>query len=154
MAERVRPRVLALVVALAGSVLAVAAAAAPAARLPTVLTQIGPGSTFAVRPAQIIFTGDGSGILGGFRPGGPNHHFGRLTWTRWSRREADGHGAVWLDDCEPNCAQGTFHAFAVKVRALDPRHGHFTVLTLRYTFAGKRVVDRRTLLRHGSSYSY
>ena len=134
--------------------LAGGAPVADAATVPTVLTQIGRGSTFAVRPAQIIYTGDGSGILGGFAAGGPNRHFGRLTWTRWTRHEAAAHGAVWLDDCEPNCAEGTFHPYAVTVRALDPRRGHFTVLTLRYTFAGKRVVDRRTLLRHGASYSY
>lgn len=127
---------------------------ASAAALPGVLTQIGHGPPFAVRPAQIIYTGDGSGILGGFSGKGPLPHFGRLSWTLWNQHEALGHGAVWLDDCEPNCAQGTFHPYAAKVHAFGPQQGHFTRLTLRYTFEGKETIDRRVVIRHGSSYSY
>lgn len=142
------------IAALAAWFAIVLAGSASAAALPGVLTQIGRGPTFAVRPAQIIYTGDGSGVLGGFSGGGPNPRFGRLRWTIWNHRQAVGHGAVWLDDCEPNCAEGTFHPYAVGVRAFDPEHGHFTRLTLRYNYHGKAIVDRRSVRRYGSSYSY
>ena len=127
---------------------------AGAAALPGVLTQIGHGPPFAVRPAQIIYTGDGSGILGGFSGKGPNPHFGRLSWTVWNQHQAVGHGAVWLDDCEPNCAQGTFHPYSVRVHAYDVQRGHFVHLTLRYIYEQKEIVDRRVVVRHGSVYSY
>jgi hypothetical protein len=133
---------------------ALSPASASAARLPTLLTQIGHGSTFAVRPAQVIYTGDGSGILGGFSGNGPLRRFGRLNWSLWSHRRAAGSGAVWLDDCTPNCAQGTFHPYAVRVSAFDPQAGHFTHLTLRYTYEGKEIIDRRRIMKFGSNYTY
>jgi hypothetical protein len=145
-----RRRIIALAVCLA----VVASGAADAASLPGVLTQIGRGPTFAVRPAQIIYTGDGSGVLGGYSGSGPNPHFGRLSWTLWNRHQAVGHGAVWLDDCEPNCAEGTFHPYPVRVHAFGVQRGHFTHLTLRYDFEGKEVIDRRMVLKHGSFYTY
>jgi hypothetical protein len=127
---------------------------ADAASLPGLLTQIGRGQAFAVRPAQIIYTGDGSGVLGGFSGRGPLAHFGRLSWTLWNRHQAIGHGAVWLDDCAPNCAEGTFHPYSVRVHAFGVQGRHFTHLTLRYVFEGKEVLDRRVVFRHGSSYTY
>jgi hypothetical protein len=127
-------------------------ACACASQLPGLLTQIGSGSTFRVRPAQIIYTGDGSGILGGFTGKGPLHHFGALKWSLWGQSQAVGSGAVWLDDCEPNCAQGTFHPFVVKVHAFEQNAGHFTHLTLRYVYEGKEIIDRRHLFKLSSGY--
>ncbi len=127
---------------------------ASAQALPGALTQIGHGPTFAVRPAQMVYTGDGSGILGGFNGKGPYRRFGRLRWSIWNQRQAIGSGAVWLDDCEPDCATGTFHPYAVKVHVFDPEHGHFTRLTLRYHYEGHEVIDRRSVRKYGSSYGY
>ena len=150
---------LTLMVGRGASAIAVALAALPpasasAARLPTLLTQIGHGNTFAVRPAQVIYTGDGSGILGGFSGTGPLRRFGRLHWSLWSYRRAAGSGAVWLDDCTPNCAQGTFHPYAVRVSAFDRKAGHFTHLTLRYTYERKEIIDRRRIMKFGSNFTY
>jgi hypothetical protein len=122
--------------------------------LPGLLTQTGHGPPFAVRPAQIVYTGDGSGVLGGFSGTGPYPRFGSLSWSTWNRRQARGTGAVWLDNCEPSCAEGTFHPYAVKVRAFAPHAGHFTRLTLRYEYEGKEVVDRRGVEKVGQSYGY
>lgn len=127
---------------------------ASSAALPGLLTQTGHGSPFAVKPAQIVYTGDGSGVLGGFSGTGRYPRFGRLSWSSWNRRQALGSGAVWLDNCEPSCAGGTFHPYAVNVHAFDPRAGHFTRLTLRYDYEGKKVIDRRGVGRFGSSYQY
>lgn len=129
-------------------------ASVSAAGLPRLLTQIGRGDQFLVRPAQIVYTGDGSGVLGGFDGRGPYPRFGRLRWSLWNRQRALASGAVWLDDCTPNCAQGTFHPYAVTVRAFKPQSGHFTRLTLRYRYEGKEVVDPRRLRRFGLNYTY
>jgi hypothetical protein len=140
------------VCAIAVVLAALLASSASAARLPSVLTQIGHGSTFVVRPAQVIYTGDGSGVLGGFSGKGPLPRFGRMSWPRWGQHYAVGSGAVWLDDCTPNCALGTFHPYAVRVRAFDAQAGHFTHLTLRYTYEGKEVIDRRRIMKVGKNY--
>jgi hypothetical protein len=127
---------------------------ATAQALPGVLTQTGRGSPFVVRPAQIVYTGDGSGVLGGFSGTGPYPRYGRLKWSGWNSRQAVGSGAVWLDDCEPDCAEGTFHSYAVKVHAFDPQADHFTRLTLRYDYEGKEVIDRRGVSKFSSNYAY
>lgn len=132
----------------------VACSVTAAQALPGLLTQIGHGSPFAIRPGQVIYTGDGSGVLGGFSGKGPLAHFGRLRWSSWTSSQTRGSGAVWLDDCTPNCAAGTFHPYAVRVRAFAPNSGHFTRLTLRYTYKGKHIVDRRGIAKTGASYGY
>ena len=121
-----------------------------AARLPTLLADgpRGRAYTWQVRPAQITYTGDGSGILGG--SGGTSAaHPGRLKWTGWTRTGATGSGTVWIDDCKPDCADGTFNGHRVKVNAFRPVKGHFTRLTLRYTYRGKRSIDRRGIWQTG-----
>jgi hypothetical protein len=112
--------------------------------------------TWQVRPASIAYTGDGSGILGGFDGTGARHasHPGHLTWQTWTRKQATGSGAVWADDCTPDCAEGKFTAHAVRVRAFRPVRGHFTRLTLRYRYHGKRYIDRRGIERHGGKKGF
>jgi hypothetical protein len=141
-------RTLLLVVALVFS------SAGAAEGLPGLLTQTGHGPPFVVRPAQVVYTGDGSGVLGGFTGKGPFPRFGRLSWPSWTDAQAQGSGAVWLDDCTPNCAQGTFHPYASQVRAFAPHGGHFTRLTLRYSYNGKRVIERLGIAKFGANYSY
>lgn len=112
--------------------------------------------TWQVRPAHIVYTGDGSGVLGGFDGTGARHALrpGRLIWSSWTETLARGSGAVWLDDCVPDCARGKFAAHAVKVVAFRPISGHFTRLTLTYAYKGKRDVDRRGIIRNGGSWMY
>lgn len=72
----------------------------------------------------------------------------------WTHTQATGTGAVWIDDCNPDCASGTFTAHAVNVTAFRPVGRHFTRLTLRYRYHGKRVIDRRGIGRTGRFWSY
>ena len=135
----------------------VVAAAASAATLPGVVADGGTvtkGKNVLGRPRQIVYTGDGSGVLGGFTGKGPLPRFGRLLWPNWTDTQAQGSGAVWLDDCAPNCAEGSFHPYAAKVRALAPRSGHFTRLTLNYDHNGKRVIERLGISKFGANYGY
>jgi hypothetical protein len=123
----------------------------PLPRLPT-----GLAPALQVRPAVIGYTGDGSGWLGGSdgHGHGRRNRFGHLHWTRWTPTAATGHGAVWIDDCTPDCAAGTFRAYAATVSVSRPRAGVFRRLTLRYRYHGKRVADRRGVVRQGRTWSY
>jgi serine/threonine protein kinase len=54
-------------------------------------------------PAQIVTTGDGSGFVKG------------LTWSGWGTAVALGSGLLEIDNCIPNCAQGTFTGYQATV---------------------------------------
>jgi hypothetical protein len=129
-----------LIALLAG--LAAFAPSAAAARPPSVLTQEHP--VFQVRPGVISYTGDGTGIVGGLDGTGVRH-LGRLHWTTYSDREGVATGKLWLDDCTPDCAQGTYSATRVQVHVFSPSHGRFRRLALRYEYKGKRYDDRRVI---------
>ncbi len=116
-------------------------AGAPAASLPGLLTGLGGAHPFKVRPAVVNFTGDGSALMGGFDGGRPGNAFGHVGWSSWKATAAVGSGAVWIDNCEPSCAMGTFTAHAAGARAFRPRGGHFTRLTLRFDYGGDAVTE-------------
>jgi hypothetical protein len=123
---------------------ALSSQAIAAGGLPKVLTQLTPA--FALRPAVIGYTGDGTGVIGGPHGTGPRH-LGHLRWTTYNRHDGLAVGLVWLDDCVPDCARGTFTPHTVHVRVSEPTHGHFRLLTLRYRYHGHNYVDRRVALR-------
>ena len=54
-------------------------------------------------PVQIVTTGDGSGFLKD------------LTWSGWGTATAQGTGLLEVDNCNPNCAQGTFTGYQATV---------------------------------------
>ncbi len=58
-------------------------------------------------PSQIIVSGDGSAFITG------------LVWTGWGLPSATGSGTLKLDNCIPNCAQGTFTPYQVTVVLSD-----------------------------------
>ena len=140
--------------ALALALVALFPAAGGAAGLPGLLTGTGSKTPFAVRPAAIYYTGDSTGVLGGFDGNGRYPNYGHLNWSSWTQTAALGSGAVWLDNCTPNCAQGTFSPYAVTVEATAPEAGHFTRLTLHYAFQGNQVTDIRGVEKSGSFYTY
>ncbi|MEU9286932.1 hypothetical protein AB0D57_20015 [Streptomyces sp. NPDC048275] len=63
-----------------------------------------------------------------------------LDWSHWGRTSATAEGLNVVNDCEPYCAAGRFHAYPVVVR-LDhpepwkkqPRLEHYTRMSLIYT---------------------
>jgi Cutinase len=115
---------------------------------PQMLTQRSVKHPFEVRPPVVTYTGDGSGVLGGFDGSGIDRtrhkfNFGHLKWSAWTAEKAVGSGAVWLDDCNPDCADGTFTPTAVSVLGTAPRHGYFSRLTLKFSRDGKNVTDIR-----------
>lgn len=148
-----RSRLLVTLLALA------ALAALPAvasARLPRLFTAIS-GHHFSVRPGQVIYTGDGSGLLAGPRRVSGRRfpaNFGRLRWSTWTNRVAATAGTVWINDCRPDCADGHFHPHRALIGAFRVRHGRFTRLNIGYRYGGRRYVDRRKLQRFNRSYAW
>ena len=127
-------------------------AASASTRLPTLLGDAAHFHlTWQVRPASILYTGDGSGILGGFDGTGAAQP-GHLKWQSWTTTRAEGSGAVWIDNCKPSCANGTFKPHAVKVVAFRPEDGHFMRLTL--TYHGPSRAKDWGIRRIGGSWSY
>ena len=101
--RRIVPTLVAALVLAAG--LAVAADAASHVRIP------GCGGTDEARykPDKVIVAcGDGNFVVV------------KLEWTKWTRKAASGSGTGKLNDCMPNCAQGQFHSYKVKLIASKP----------------------------------
>jgi hypothetical protein len=139
------------------AVCATAVAVAPALAAPPLPTLLGNWlkgpDKLLVRPAQIVYTGDGSGILGGL-DGAKGKGFGHITWSRWSAGSAFGHGADWINDCRPDCADGTYTAHKATANAFRPRSGHFTRLTITSSYRGKPLVSRLALVKSGRILIY
>jgi len=110
---------------------------------------------FSVRPSQIVASGDGSRIIAGSAawigrnpdPKQPGSQFGRIAWTTWTASKADGIGVVWTDNCEPDCAVGTYYPLPVKLLATHVRNGVYTqlVLTSLIPVDGRKSTVRLTL---------
>ena len=122
-----------------GALITVPAALGSGAALPKLPSTIGPPGKgdLKAKPASIVYTGDGSAFLAG----GPksNHRAKPLNWSSWTATAGTGSGFNWVNNCNPNCAGGTFHRFAVKLDAYRPRKvgGHLIFSRLRVTFTGK-----------------
>jgi hypothetical protein len=100
-----------------------AAAPAPiqAAALPTVSTDSAIDGSQAVKPSMIDLSVDGNGDLNG------------LTWSSWTAYSAKGSGSFNVNNCQPNCAQGTTVDVPVSVALSAPTSGsspYFTAMTL------------------------
>jgi hypothetical protein len=107
-----------------------------------------------VKPAQIIYTLDGTGILGGFDGRGRAGGFGHLHWSAWTHQSATGRGADWIDNCKPNCASGRYSPSAATVTAFRPRGGHFTRMTLRVHQGRDTFVSHIEIVLSGGRYIY
>jgi hypothetical protein len=54
-------------------------------------------------PTEVILSGDGTAFVNG------------LTWTGWGLASATGRGTLKLDNCQPNCAQGSLTSYAATI---------------------------------------
>ena len=92
-----------------------------AAALPTVPTNSAIDGAQAVEPSTIDLSADGNGDLNG------------LTWSSWTAHSAKGSGSFNVNNCKPNCAQGTTVDVTVSVALSAPTSGsspYFTAMTL------------------------
>lgn len=132
-------------------VLLAATAMAMARPLPRLLG--GYARQFQVRPAVIFYDGDGSAVAGGPVPVAQRRrgNYGHIAWTRWNGKRGLGHGRLWIDDCTPDCAGGTFRPHPLTVVASRARGGLFTLLTLDYRQDGRPATATATLVRMGAN---
>lgn len=89
-----------------------------------------------VKPATILYTGDGSGLFAGATKVSKTN-FGSIHWSKWNKTKAAGSGGNWLNDCKPSCAGGKFHGYPVKLTLTRPKmvagKHIFTRMTVTYT---------------------
>ena len=113
------------VVALIVAVLAALAVPATAAASRTYWAQGWSGSSPVYRAKTLQVSGDST------------YFMRHMSWSRWGRDIARGHGKAAVDDCDPNCAEGTFHTYPVRVRLKNPKkvcgHRFFTTIVIVYT---------------------
>jgi len=132
---------LCLLVALAGW----SVTATSAAPLPSLPTDTSP--PYAVRPAIILFTGDGTGWLvgPGARPVPVNGQWtraGHIQWSIWSAEEGIGAAEIWARTCGSlKCASNPWTGYPATVRVFDPVGDHFTRMDIYSRQGGKQVID-------------
>jgi hypothetical protein len=108
---------------------------------------------FQIKPYVIVYTGDGTGALGGPELGHGNRlerAYGRLRWTSWTSEGARGYGDDRVDFCNPDCAAGKHNPYPINVMAFRPAvvHGRllFTRVTVTYT-RGRPVFNHHPFRR-------
>lgn len=83
--------------------------------------------------------------------GDGNNRLARIKWESYGTDAASGTATAVVNDCEPNCAAGTFHHFRAVVTLNKPkdcgRYRQFTRLVERFTDEtpesfGSKVVER------------
>jgi hypothetical protein len=102
---------------------------------PTSLSATTAHGGLQVKPAMIIYTGDGTGLLAGANV--RNRQSG-IDWTKWTSDLAFGTGFNQLNNCEPDCAGGTFSGYPVKIELWRPRTLHGTLVFTRMTIFYER----------------
>jgi hypothetical protein len=70
------------------------------------------GSQMKTRPANMLLSGDGS------------RYVKALTWRGWGTATATGTGTALLDNCKPNCAQGSDSRYPVTIVLTRPESWH------------------------------
>ena len=49
-----------------------------------------------------------------------NEYVSGITWSSWTATSAQGHGTLYVNDCTPDCAGGTFQTSPTSVTLSDP----------------------------------
>jgi hypothetical protein len=106
---------------------------------PTFLSATTAYGGLQVKPATITYTGDGTGLLAGASV--RNRQSG-IDWSKWTTDLALGTGFNQLNNCEPDCAGGTFTGYPVKIELWRPRTLHGTLVFTRMTIFYERTRPR------------
>lgn len=80
-----------------------------------------------VQPRAIVFDADGNNDVTGLR------------WSGWGRGSASGNGMDHVDDCRPNCANGTVRRYKARVRLYRPGGWHHKRVYLCYRVSFRHV---------------
>lgn len=164
--RRVAARAFLVGLVIAGAAILMAIATAIAAAMPSAAMNQGPAANaLGLRPATIIYSGNGAAFLAGRGPSVRDH--GGLHWTAWTASAASGSGSDWHDNCEPSCAQGTYSPYPATVELSRPRflEGHLVYTQMTVTYLGRRppypayrsgswTATLRYSSAYGTSYSW
>jgi hypothetical protein len=107
------------------AVLATVAVAEASVRGPLVLSTSGE----RLAPRLLSLSGDGSVEA-------------RVTWTTYGRHLAKGRGQVLLDNCNPDCANGTYRGYGARFSLFAVRRDRFTRMTIAATGRGRGLNGR------------
>ncbi len=136
--------------------LSVSHLSAATTREPALLGSSSPSSseTFRIRPDVLPLSGDGTAFVGG--PGWKAHgrrilSFGRIEWTSFGGAQASGQGLMWLNDCTPDCADGSFQHYPAKIQASSVQKHHYTKLSVTFKPGSRTTTGRYILLTAGSN---
>jgi Excalibur calcium-binding domain len=92
--------------------------------------RINAGTHQAVKPHRLLsLSGDGAFYMTKIRH-----------WRHWNHRRAKAHGKVHLNNCQPDCADGTFSTYRGRVRVSRPLNcgeGHKSYSKVRVRFHGQ-----------------
>lgn len=106
------------------------------------------GKNVKARPNEIVYSGDGSSFLAGLGVAGRRPKPGKLKWSSWTGTAAVGTGEDWLNNCAPDCADGSFSQHAVDIKLYRPRAmlrvRVFTRMTVRYTHGTNPFTHKRS----------
>lgn len=127
----------------------VAAAVAAASTFPGAIAYTGTASRSspAVKPPYIVFSGDSSHLFAGAHSVRTKIH-----WTNWTATGATAKGAaMWIDNCNPACADGTSSGYPVTLKLSRPGHlgGHLIFTRLKFTFTHRTAPG----YRHSETWS-
>jgi hypothetical protein len=73
-----------------------------------------------IRPAGVYFSADGTNVVQNIR------------WREWTDTIAVGTGTHYVDNCRPNCAQGTTTSVPETLTLSQPQGGYFTLIVGSY----------------------
>jgi hypothetical protein len=122
-----------LVTVLAAAAMLLVAAAAPAAAR-TYMPDCQSKLRFQPRTV-IVFCADGGMVVR------------RIDWTSWGDLRAHGDSRrAWVNDCEPNCAEGDFDRYHVRLllrRVRTCPDGRHAFTRMRVRFVGEKWSGRR-----------
>jgi hypothetical protein len=104
-------------------------------------------NAFAIRPATVNPSGDGSFLIGKLYSTGRGR---AIRWLSWNTDRAYGLGTVWIDNGIPDEARGTFYGYRGSVAATRVRGGRYTRLTVSWKQNGR---TRREALKLTHAYS-
>ena len=106
---------------------------------------VGPDVTTTVDAAGVLDCVNVAGVAGpksiSLACADNNYGVEDIQWKNWSAPQAEGTGTAWINSCDPDCANGEFRQFPVKVTAREKKRcGYnldvYTKLDLDYGEAG------------------
>jgi hypothetical protein len=91
-----------------------------------------PRAPMKTRPTALFPSGDGS------------LYFNGITWRGWGTGTATGTGTAHANNCQPDCAQGTFSAYPATITLTDPKPWRGEMAYTQETVNVAAIHDRAT----------